>query len=100
MPCYPVPLVPTYPVSDLSGVQETRLYENLKKNTMMQLLASQNVLTSIGIDGVLALSSFIDALSAAIAAEVLSEIKSHSRLESIARDTGKAGAGIIVGYVK
>lgn len=90
----------TSAVSDLTGLNSERLYLKLKLTALEQLIGSQNLIPTIGIDGVLALSSFVDAMCKAVAQEVVAEIQGHSNLMAITRDAGPAGAGIITGFVK
>ena len=98
----PIPNLPILPLSDQAGLNSMRLYTNLKTNALKQMLLSENLVLSVGIDGVLSLSSLVEAICAAVAAEVIAEIKNHSKLQEMpgARDKGYAGAGIISGFLK
>ena len=88
------------PMSDLTGLQVERLYNNLRLTAFSSILTVGDLVPSVGPDGANAMYTLIDCMCYAIAAEVVMEIQNHSVLQAIpgGTDKGIAGAGIIVGY--
>ena len=85
-------------ISDLTGLQESRLTLMLQLSMRKKIIASQSILFSVGLDGVAALYDFCDIIAESVAEEVLYEIKAHSKLMPLSTDVGIAGAGIITGW--
>lgn len=93
-------ITPLISPSAQDGIEYMRLYENIRTTAMSSMMASNNLIFTVGIEGLTSLSALVDCIAYAVAVEVTLEIKGHSKLQSIARDAGSAGAGIISGYVE
>ena len=89
------------PISAMDGLQSERLYTNIKTTAMSSILANEQMVFSIGTEGLSALSILVDSLSYAIAIEVTREIQNHSNLLAApgALTNPPSPGGIIKGYV-
>lgn len=87
-------------MSDMMGMMEERLYQNIRLTAMTSMMTSENILFSMGVDGLGSLAALVDCIAYAVATEVVLEIQNHSMLMGASRDVSIAGAGIITGWVR
>src|ERR1035437_6602618 len=99
MPAPHTSLTIPQPISDMTGVMYERLYLSIRLTAMTSILASEQILFSVGPDSLNSLETLVDCIAYAVAVEVVQEIKNHSNLIPIVTDVPPFGAGIIKGSV-